>query len=68
MTSEWPQNDLPQTGPEMALRWPSDGPQIPYTEYKGSFDVLLTIAEVLTLMSKDWIRPPTWSQELTNGC
>ena len=53
----------PQTGPQM----PSDDPQMPHIqtlpENKALFDVLLTVAELKWLPSKDWIRPPTQCQE-----
>ena len=58
-----PLPDHPQTGPEMALRWSPDGPQELYTVNKALFSVLLTVAEVLGMPSKDWIRPPSRCQK-----
>ena len=55
--------DLLQTGPQMALRCPSDDLRYPYAQNKGIFKVLLTVGELKTVPSKDWIRPPTPSQE-----
>ena len=52
-----------RTGPQMALRCPYPGPQNTYAQNKGLFDVLLTIAEVKHLPSRDWIRPPSCCQE-----
>ena len=56
-------DDLPQTGPEMASDdlpdWSRD---VPSSE-QALFNVLLTIAELKHRPSKDWIRPPSQSQE-----
>ena len=70
MTSESTQNDLRidpqidlQTGPQMTLRSPDD-PQIQGDpQNKALFNTLLTIAELKEPPSKDWIRPPSQSQE-----
>ena len=60
--------DHPQTGPEMVPRWSPDGPQISLPQNRPYLSVLLTIAEVLGVPSKDWIRPPTSFEKYTNGC
>ena len=66
MTSDDPQNDPPDDPPD----WSRDAlpdlhirPQISYAQNKGFFYTLLTVAEVKDLRAKDWIRPPTQSQE-----
>ena len=46
------------------LRWPHG---LTYTENKALFDVLLTIGELNNDPSKDWIRPPSPSQECVNS-
>ena len=52
-----------QTGPEMASDDPP-GPHIQdHTQNKALFQLLLTIAELEHEPSKDWIRPPSQSQE-----
>ena len=71
--------ELTQIDPQIDLqiplpKWSPDDPQIPYpglskpyAQNKAFLGVLLTVAEVLGVRSKDWIRPPTPFQEYTNG-
>ena len=63
---EWPQNDPPDWSRDDPSDWSPDAlrsliPQTSetYGQNKGLFKVLLTIAELFDLPSKDWIRPPT---------
>ena len=50
----------------------SDDPQMALSHMavsnKALLHVLLTIAEVIRVSSKDWIRPPSQCQEYLNGC
>ena len=70
----WPQND-PRIDPDMTLPdWSSDGPQTPisrpqisHAQNKDLFDTFITFAERITLPSKDWIAPPSQSQECNYG-
>ena len=48
-----------QTGPEMPSDTLISRPQISHTQNRALFRVLLTIAELYYLPSKDWIRAPT---------
>ena len=66
--------DLRYDPPRLVLRWPqmaSDDPQIDLPTHgrrnMAVFSTLLTVAERIWVMSKDWIRAPTQSQEYTNG-
>ena len=59
--------DHTQTGPEMTLRSPISQPQISNGQNKALFHVLSTIAEEIGDPSKDWIAPPSRSQEYTSG-
>ena len=70
LTSDDPPDDPPgpsPDGPQMTLQDPISRPQETYAQNKAIFDVLLTVAERKDGSSKDWIRPPTCCQELTNG-
>ena len=68
MTPESTLPDHPQTGPEITLRSPISRPQISYSQNMALFNVLLTVAEIKEVRSKDWIRAPTCCQEYHNGC
>ena len=70
----WPQIDLrmdpqmdppdwSQTGPQMTLQTLISLASDTYAQNKALFHVLLTIAEVKQLPSRDWIRPPSRCQE-----
>ena len=51
-----------QTGPQIPLRSLISRPQISYSPYKALFSVLLTVADIKRVPSKDWIRPPSRCQ------
>ena len=74
MTSEWTQNDLRYGPPRLVPRWSRDGLPDPDIDLpttlshtavskEALFSSLLTIAERKEVSSKDWIAPPSRSQE-----
>ena len=55
--------DPSQTWSRDALRSPISQTSETYGQNKALFNTLLTVADILGVRSKDWIRPPTCSQE-----
>ena len=79
MGLEWVQNgsnidlridppDRSRDGSQMSLRSPISQTSDINGPNKALFHVLLTIADRKEGRSKDWIRPPSQSQEYRNGC
>ena len=63
LTPESTLQDRSRDGPQIALRSLIPRPQETNGPERALFSVLLTIAERKEVMSKDWIRAPTQSQE-----
>ena len=59
---DWSRDVLVNRGSDLRT-----GPSQTAVSNRPVLHVLLTVADVLRVSSKDWIRPPTCSQELHNG-